>query len=332
MPVTYGSISQRTAAWVAAEMLDHATPVEVLARYADSKAIPKNTADNAKFRRPIPFAPATTPLTEGVTPPGHALVYEDVSVQLQQFGDFVEITDKVQDMSEDPVLKDIAGLNGEQAAETMETILWGVVRGGTSVAYMNGSARTAVNTACTSTTGLAALRNINRALKAQRAKMITEMLAGTPNYKMEPVAAAWVAFGHTDFETDLRGLPGFTPVELYGQQTKALPYEIGKCESTRFVLSPVLAPFADAGGAAGAMKTTSGTSADVYPLVVIGKKSFASVALRGSAAFTPAVLNPGVPRGGDQLGQRGSVGWKSWYAAMILNQAWMYRLESAVTA
>lgn len=53
--VTYGSISQRTAAWASKDMLEHALPIECLARFAASKPIPKNTAEAAKFRRAVPF-------------------------------------------------------------------------------------------------------------------------------------------------------------------------------------------------------------------------------------------------------------------------------------
>lgn len=325
---TYGSVSQRTAAWAATEMLNHAMPIECLARFALSKPVPKNTAEQAKFRRAIPFPPATSPLTEGVTPAGRALNYEDVSVTLAQYGDYVEITDKVADMSEDPVLKDASMLCGEQAAETIETLLWGALRGGTAVAYANGGAQASVNTIIT----LDMIRNSVRVLKAQRAKMVTEMLAGSPNIKTEPVGAAFFAFGHTDYERDLRAVAGFVPVEQYGQAMRAVPYEVGKIESLRFVLSPVLAPYPDAGGAKGTMKSTSGTSADVYPMVIVGKEAYANVALRGSNAMTPMVLNPGEPRGGDPLGQRGSVGWKTYYAGLRLNETWMYRLECAVTA
>lgn len=54
--------------------------------------------------------------------------------------------------------------------------------------------------------------------------------------------------------------------------------------------------------------------------------------LAGSNAVTPMVLNPNVPRGGDPLGQRGTVGWKASHAAVILNDAWMHRLEIAIPA
>jgi N4-gp56 family major capsid protein len=63
MSVTnYGTISQRTAAYVAREMLKHAEPVIVLQKLAQTKPIPMNTADTMKFRRPVPFSANTVPI------------------------------------------------------------------------------------------------------------------------------------------------------------------------------------------------------------------------------------------------------------------------------
>lgn len=324
---TYGSLSQRTAAWAAAEMLKNAEPVLVLQKFAQSKPIPKNKAEAVKFRRPVPFAPATTPLVEGVSPTAKAMAYTDVSVTLSQYGDVIGITDKVQDLAEDPVLKDATAQCGPQAAETTELITWGVLRGGTSVFYNNGIARNAVNTAIT----LGKLRAVIRFLRAQRAKEVTKMLAADVKFGTEPVAPAFIAFGHTDLEADIRNLTGFVPTEKYGQSMKALPYEVGKVEGIRFILSPMLDPFANAGGAKGSMKSTGGTNADVYPLVVVGAESYGVTPLKGAEAITPMVLPPGVPRSGDPLGQRGTVGWKTWFAAVRLNEAWMARIEVAVT-
>ena len=324
---TYGSISQRTAAWAANEMLAHAMPIELLGGMGQQKPIPKNTADNAKFRRPVPFPAAVAPLSEGITPPARAMQYQDVAVQLQQYGDIVEITDKVQDMSEDPVLKDATALTGEQVAETKEALIWGVVRGGTSVYYTNGAARSAVNTAITINT----FRAATRFLKAQRAQVITQKITASTAYGTTAVAPAYVAVGHTDLEADLRALSQFTPVELYASQGGILPYEVGKVEGVRICLSPLLVPFADAGDNKGTMKSTSGVKADVYSLIIMGKEAFGQTMLRGANAVTPMVLNPGEPRGGDPLGQRGTVGWKTYFAAVRLNESWMVRVETAVT-
>lgn len=324
----YGTISQRTAAWASSEMLAHAEPIMVLQKFAQSKPVPKNTAEGAKFRRPVPFAAATTALTEGVAPTTQAMSYADVAVTLAQYGAVVKITDKVADMAEDPVLKDASMLCGEQAGETLETLTWNAIKAGTNVFYANGSARNAVNTAIS----LTKLQAVIRLLKKNRAKEISQMLSGSTNYKTEPVAAAFFAFGHTDLDSDIRALAGFVPVELYGASTKAVPYEIGKVQNIRFVLSPLFAPIADAGGDKGTMVSTTGTKADVYQIVIVGKDSYGTVALKGSNAMTPMVLPPGTPRGGDPLGQSGTVGWKTYYAGLILNDAWCARLETAVTA
>ncbi len=323
---TYGSISQRTAAWAAAEMLAHAEPILVLSKFGQSKPMPENKADTVKFRRPVPFIIPDTPLAEGVTPTAQQMQYEDVEVQLKQWGAWVEITDVVNDLAEDPVLSDASMLCGEQAAETVEVQTWGAIRAGTNVVYANGASRAAVNTAIS----LNKQRTVTRALKAQRAKKVTSMVGGSPNYSTEPVDAAFIAFAHTDLEADIRDMTGFVPTEKYGSM-KALPYEIGKVEDVRYVLSPVLDKFADAGGAAGSMVSTTGTNADVYPVVYVAKESYGLIPLKGKNAVTPKVLNPDTPRGGDPLGQRGSVGWKTYFVAKVLNEAWLVRMEVAAT-
>lgn len=325
---TYGDVSQRTAAHAAKDMLSHAEPVLVLSKFGQSKPLPKNTADTVKFRRPIPFALATTPLTEGVTPASKQMQYEDVTVQLKQYGDVVEITDKVHDLSEDPVLKDASMLCGEQAAETVETLTWSIIQGGTNVFYANGASRGNVNTPITR----ALQRKITRSLKANRGKKITTMVGGSANYSTEPVDAAFIAFSHTDMEGDIRDMEGFVPVEKYGQM-KALPYEVGKVEDVRYILSPVLNPILGAGSATiNGMTTDGGSNVDVYPVIYIAKESFGCVPLKGSKAISPSVINPDTKTKDDPLGQRGYVGWKTYFEAVILNEGWLARLECGATA
>lgn len=329
---TYGDISQRTAAWAATQALEHAEPIIVLGKFGDSKPVPANTANTVKFRRPVPFDISTTPLTEGVTPPSHGISYEDVSAQLYQYGDVAEITDHVNDMAEDPVLSDMMMLSGEQAAETTEMVTYGVIKAGTSVYYANGTARTDVNTAVS----LALLRNAVRYVRKMRGRPVTSMLAPSPNYGTAGIEGGYIAFLHTDLVADLRALTGWTPVVEYGSRKPLCPEEVGAIEDVRFIASPLLTPWADGGGAkAGSgttMLSTSGTSADVYPIMLIAQHAYGLVALKGANAIKPMVLNPGVPRGGDPLGQRGTVGWKTYHAAVRLNETWLVRLECAARA
>jgi len=326
---TYGDINQRTAAWAATEMLSHAEPVIVLAKFGMSKPLPKNKADTVKFRRVIPFDAVTVPLLEGVAPSPRKMQYEDVTCVMKQWGDVVEITDVVADQSEDPVLRDASQQCGEQAGKTLEAVTWGVLRAGTSVIYANGSGRNAVNTVITKRKQQAA----TRLLKRQKAKKITQILDGSPKFQTKGIEAAYIAVAHSDLETDIRNMAGFTPVADYGSRKPVCAEEIGCVDDVRYVLSPDLDFFPDLGGAYNGsgedMVTTTGVSADVYPIIIFGREAYGLVPLKGAGAIEPKVLNPGTPRGGDPLGQLGTVGWKSYFNAVILNDSWMVRLEVA---
>lgn len=323
---TYGTISQRTAAWIATKMLEHAEPILVLSKFGDSKPQPKNKAEAVKFRRPVPFGAVTTPLVEGVTPTAQAMAYEDVPATLDQWGAVVEITDVVADLAEDPVLADASMLCGEQAAETIEAVTWGVLKGATNVLYANGSATGDVNTAISKDK----LRSAVRALQAQRAKPITRMLDSSPDHSTTPIEGGYVAFAHTDMAADIRDLAGFTPVAQYGSRKPLCPEELGSVENVRFILSPLLSPMANAGSTTLNNMVTSGTKVDIYDLVIIGMNAYGLVPLKGTTAIKPSVINPNTVSKSDPLGQKGYVGWKAYYTALVLNQAWIARIRCGV--
>lgn len=325
-------ISQRTNVYAEREMLRHAEPVMVLEKTGKAMKMPQNKSLNIKWRRPVPFDNATIPLAEGVTPPSVRFQYEDVPATLTQYGNLATITDVIGDTHEDPVLNDMAMMMGENAGATWEQLNYGVLIAGTNVFYNNGAARTSVNTALT----LNKQRAVTRALDAQKAGLLTSVIDPSPNFATRAVEAAFIAVGHTDLAADIRNLAGFTPVAEYGSMRTVSPREIGMVENVRYLLSPDLLPIVNGGGTAGtAVLTTGGTSADVYPLLYFGKDSWGFVGLRGSPdmqAIDPTIIQPGLKTKDDPLGQRGYVGWKSWWAAAILNDLWMARLECGASA
>ncbi len=333
---TYGDISQRTAVHAMLDMLDHARPVNVLAQFGRTKAIPRNKAETVKWRRRIPFDAATTPLAEGVTPTARAIRFEDVSVSMLQWGELVVITDKVHDLGEDPVLKEATEECGENAGRTLEQIIYGVVKGGTSVFYANGANRAAVNTPIS----LNRQRQVTRQLKDMKAKKFTKILSGSVNINTTPIEAAYIAVGHTNLEADIRNLAGFVPTAEYGTRTLISEHEIGSVEDVRYVLSPDLEGWANAGGSAGSMLSTGGSNADVYPILYFGEEAFGCTPLKNqmggdgksNMAITPTVINPDTRSKSDPLGQRGYVGWKAWFNAVRLNETWMVRAEVAASS
>jgi N4-gp56 family major capsid protein len=343
----YGDISPRVAAYAVSQLLKRGLPYLILEKFGQTYPIPNNATKVAKFRRyfllgatggagdgnPAEnfFTPLSlTPLSEGVTPTGKTLTNQDYTVTLVQYGDYMTITDVVLDTAEDQVLQQATEVMGESAAQTIETIRYNIIKAGLNVFWANGTARTSVNTPIT----LVLQRRVTTALNRQNAKKITQVVKSTPDFRTEPVEAAYIGLVHPDLETDIRSMTGFIPTKQYGTVT---PWEneIGSVEQCRYLSSTIFAPFPDAGGSYNgsgtAMRSTSGTNADVYPVLYLGRDAYGIVPLKGKDSLVPMVVNP-KPAPGDPLGQRGTIGWKAMTTAVILNDAWMARLEVAATA
>lgn len=329
-PINYGDISPRVGLFAVANFLIHAVPVLTLERFAMTQAVPKNVGQVLKWRRPIPFAISTEQLVEGVTPAPLGLEYEDVTGVLAQYGSWMGFTDVIADTHEDDNLKTMTMLAGEQAGLTKERILWNMMIGGTNVIYSGtATARNAV----IAPVDLGDLRLAQRTLKVAMAKPINKMIDASTNIATQPVAPGYIGIGHTNFEQDLRAIAGFTPRENYSNTSRLLSdFEIGKVEDLRFILSPHFTYFAGAGGSIASGVLNTGGKADVYPLVIFGQDAFAATPLKGMDSARVAVKNPKMGESEtDPLGQRGFVAWKMWYSATRLNEAWIVRIEAAVT-
>ncbi|ACA32587.1 N4-gp56 family major capsid protein [Histophilus somni] len=321
----YSDISPRTTVYAAAQMLNHAEPILVLNKLGQTKPIPKNKSQTIKFRRPKPFATALAALTEGVRPTQQKMAYEDVEVSLKQYGAWTEITDVIEDTHEDPVLKDITMLSGEQAAETAEMLTWGILKAGTNVIYSTGTETSTVKDVLS----INHIRAAVRKLQKNRAKKKTSILDASIKYGTKPIEASYIAVCHTDLEADIRALAGFTPVAEYGSRSPIVPQEFGTVENIRFITSPLFTPQEDAGAQSIDVVSKSGSKADVYNIVIFGQDAFATCPLKGKESADMLIRNPGKPEKGDELGQTGSVGWKMWWAGKVLNEAWLVRIECA---
>jgi len=345
---SYGDISPAVAAYSVVRMLKRAMPYLQLERFGQTYALPTNSTNTAKFRRYflagaggsagttsagssfyIPVA--TTPLVEGVTPAGSKLANQDYTVTLGQYGDFVTITDVVMDTHTDPVLQQATDILGEQAALTVETLRFNVLKAGTNVFYANSVAgRSTVASAI----AIADQRRVTTALNRQNAKKISQVVASTPDFNTKSVEAAYMAVCHPDLETEIRAMSGFKQVADYGPHTSPFEGEIGSVEQVRYLTSTVIAPFLAGGvvvASAPTLRSEAGVNIDVYPVLYFGRDAFGIVPLKGKSSMTPMVVNP-KPAAGDPLAQRGTVGWKLWTATVILQEAFMARLEVGSTA
>jgi N4-gp56 family major capsid protein len=345
----YGTQASRNLILAAQGMLTHAMPITVLGDFGDQKEMPKNSTDTLVFRRTLPFGASTTGsgiggqqyngtpqinannfvLQEGVTPNANTIAFQDVSVQLQDFGILFKYTSKSALMYQDNIPEEMQKICGETMAEILELVRYGVIKAGTQVVYANGSSRSAVNTGIS----MNLLNKTARILESNRAKRVTKRIAASVNYGSKSVQPAYLVFVHTDGVADVRNLPGFKSIEDYGSFQPVHDAEFGACGDYRFLKSPLFNAFLGAGSSTlNGMVSVAGTNVDVYPFLVVAESAWGSVALKGFNAMKPTHIPYNSTNHANPLGRYGYVGASTFFNAVRLNEAFVVRLECAVTS
>lgn len=327
------------------EILAHAIPMEVLGITGQQKKMPKNNSDTVVFRRYLPYGgvdnrwintsnvdtfATSHQVAEGVTPTADTLTAVDVTATLQQYAVLYAVTDRVVDLYEDDIPSEMKRQTGERLGLVREMVRYGALKAATNKFYAGGTSRATVNKTIT----LPLLRKVARTLQANHAKQVTGILAPSPNIGTAPIEAAYLVFCHSDLEPAIRDLPGYVGVHEYGSRKPIHPQELGSVERFRFIISPELAPYANAGAAVGTtgLESTSGQNIDVYPIIVVGEDAWGQVALRGMESLDVTYIPPGSKDKNDPLGQRGYIGAKTYFTALVLNQGWMAVIEAGAPA
>ncbi|MDD3428445.1 MAG: N4-gp56 family major capsid protein [Oscillospiraceae bacterium] len=288
-------------------LLKRLVPNLLFARFGQKKSMPQNEGDKISFRRFNSIAPSTTPLTEGVTPAGKALDVDKVECTVQQYGDFVRITDKLKTTGIDPVLIETANVLGESAALTIDTVVRDVVCAGTNVQYAGGRAnRDAVTAADVITSG--EIRKAVRTLKRNNARPLE--------------GGYYIGIIDSDIAYDIMNDPLWQDISKYSGGSAIMSGEIGKLAGVRFIESSN-APTAE---------NTSGIV--VHQTMILGADAYGvvDVAGAGGGAKPEMIVKPlGSAGTDDPLNQRATSGWKALFCAVRLQELSMVRLESAAT-
>lgn len=300
------------------DLLFRAQPLLVHNRWAMIKDLPANNSDVIKFRRYGNLAVATTPLSEGITPTGSQLSKTDITATVQQYGDFVTLTDKLTMETEDPIRMETNEILADQMGDTLDQLCRDVLVTGTSVIYSGSGnvARGDVAAGDVITSG-----NVDTAeetLKANKARYVTSFVDPSTGYNTLPLPPCFVGICHVYTTKTIRAFTGFTKVELYANPADRMEGEIGKYSNTRFIETVNGKVFAGAG--------TGGI--DVYATLIMAKWAYATSRISGHAVEN--IVKPvGSAGTADPLNQRETSGWKATFVAKILNDDFMTRIEHA---
>jgi N4-gp56 family major capsid protein len=322
----YGDITGTVAAQLEKQALRHVQPFLCLEYGAKKFTQPKNATQTMRFRRAIPYAAATSALSEGTPPSATDIRYDTLDIVMAQYGGYTPTTDVLVDMHTTPVLSDINMLNAEQVAMTREALIWGKIRAATNVQYSSGTSLVTTDGLLTKAEQQLAVRTLQR----NKAKKFTTIVSGGVKVSTSAIEAAYICFINTDGEKDVRGMADFVPVSKYGSMSAINEHEFGSVDNVRYISSPDLGVQADVGATKGTRISSGGTDADVYTAVYVGQDAYGCVNLAGKGGFTPIVRSIGKPTDTDPLGQKGHVGWKMYFATEILNSDWIVAVKHTV--
>ena len=306
----------------------------------------------AKWRKHNNLTPTTTPLSElngNVSFPtrdGATVSITDITATVSKYGDHIVLGEEA----------DLVNLNG-QTAELLDVL---AIQAGRSLNMLQRNelednltqvyaGNVASDGLVLSTITLAALDLVVNTLNRNDAFPFTPMATGSQNIGTTPLLPSYWAICHPDVAHDVKGLSGFSNVATYAGQVATAPGEFGYVASAgtgvRFLQTSDASIDTGSGGTAGSsvdVRATSG-AADLYSTVVIGMNCHGSLGfgfehiqeIYRAGDPLPAVQVIQNARGSagsaDPLHELGTLGWKSWHAAKVLQSIWGRSIRSAAT-
>lgn len=244
---------------------------------------------------------AQATLTEGTTPTEVAGTYTVVQATPAQYGIHVIITDLLLKTAPTSIVTDA----GREIAANMGRIIDQVVQAelvtGTNVIYANGRVSRATVTATDFVTGLE-LGNATTKLRSLNAKPFD--------------MGCYVGVVHSFVAGNIRNTSSGLWLEAnkYVTNEKMLNGEIGKLAGIRIVETSNV--------------TTIASTTTVYPSYIMGQGAYGVTDWQSMETFYETVGSSGTA---DPLHQRATVGGKIAFAAKILQQNALVRLESGAT-
>lgn len=201
------------------ELIRNAEPLLVHDMFGQKRSIPKNGGKTIEFRRLNPFPKADKPLVEGITPDGKKLDWSKLSATVNQYGDYVTVSDMLDLTAIDNNILEATVILGDQAGRTLDTVTREVINAGTNVQYAAGEVNSRSKLEKSHIMTVAAVKKAVNTLKKGLAKKIN---------------GDYVAIIHSDVAYDLMSDPEWQSVKEYNPKDW-YEGEIGKIFGCRFI-------------------------------------------------------------------------------------------------
>lgn len=281
---TYGSQNFPNASvnpqyYLQKKVLDSAPTFEVLNTMFDEYTMPMNANGYIGLRRYLTPAVDATPLPEGTNKEARSPIYEDFSVPMLRYGERYQVSAQVMALTPFDVIDSCETELAKLVTLTRERVRWNAAQTLPNKAYNSPSISSipTVNGPVTASR----LQVITRSMLAAKAQYFDGIQSGSQKEGTSPTQACFNAVVHTDVIPDLDALPGFQQVAYSPTGKPRHLTHYGNYKNICFYTSQEAPILAGQGAATTTLIATSG-NANVYPILIMGKKALGSVKLAGS--------------------------------------------------
>lgn len=287
---------------------------------SQKRKIMPHEGKSIKWNRFTPLAVATTALTEGSTNPSATdMSTTQVSATLAFYGNFTPVSDLFSLTSLDEGLKEHVEIHGQNAGETLDTLIRNELIGtsstsvgGVTTTFAVGGSTTLGGIASTNVLDGASIRKAVRMLKANKAQRFENgYFRGIID-----VYQSYDLFGNTEW---------LNSISIYTNPEQLKQGIVGKLHGVEFVETNNGLTFTNT--------VYSGTSTGIslYSCLIFGKNAYGTVELEGQPGSRIYIKNPGPQDTSNPLDIFSTVGWKALFAVKVLNASWIVRIFSAAT-
>lgn len=289
-------------------------------KFAQKKAIPQGNGRVVNFRKLGLLAPALTPLVEGITPDGASASKTNITATVDQYGDYMAFSDRVNFEEIDDVIKGYTVEQGYQAKETLDILVRGILSGGSNVFYAGGKTTRATLVA-PNPAGTTDAAKAGDRFSIKDARKIVRFFKKN---HVKPVAGNdYACFISPDTAFDIMDDPDFEKAMDYGGNVQPMmSNEIGRIFQVRYYEVTNNTVFEDAGA----------SSADVHASIFIGRNAYGVTEIAGQGNVKNITKGLGSAGTNDPLDQRQTIGWKvNAFGAIILEDQAVMRYEHTVS-
>ena len=288
------------------ELLRTFEPNLVHLQFGDEHRMPPHSGLVMNMRKLIPLETNTKALSEGDPGESVMLAETEVTVQLQQYGEYARCTDKLDLTHLDMDIMRRTKLFGDAGARSIDAVVREELAKCANVIYAGGKASRAELTAADKLTS----RELRKAVKTLK-KNHAQTFGGY-----------YVAIIGPDTMYDLQEDEAFVKVSQYQDKENIYTGEVGRLFGVRLVETTEAKVFEGVGA----------SGADVASVIVLGQYAYGVTSLKG--AKPRVIVKPAGSAGtADPLDQISTVGWKmDGFGAKLLQPEYAVRIECGFSA